>query len=650
MLAPTAASTYLNMDIRTSIKRLSISPTLKRALCCYRCFALYPLETEETHCSWRDVPDGRTCGEALWRLRWGGANAPKPVPRRLFTYQTMQSWLEFMLSLPSFENLIDSSHLEQSNEAVICTDVRESCMWQELGDYTSRSGNLVFAFYIDWFNPFTNKMAGKKVSMGVIILACLNLPPEMRYKSEYLFMAGITPGPREPSVVTINNILQPLVDELERLDAGITITTPKHPEGRAVRVRIGPVIADLVALRKVTGFAAHSARLFCSFCKLPRAAMASSEPQTWVRRSHPEVMKASAAWKSARTLVRRENLFKRNGVRFSLLHRLSYRDSVKHNVIGIMHNWLEGVLQHHMRERWGFDLSRSMKIKSKDARTGQDRVASRIRHQGEDVGVSDWESELRDLREDRDLHNDEPANDSRLPRPSGDSRHTRRNVDLYFADTNDSDYCPSSGDVSDVVHSGSDGVSASIASTAGSPAQADLRATPSIFDEQAITDIRAAISDTFLPTWLDRPPTNLGEASHGKLKADTYFVLFTTILPLHLVECWTALPRKAEMLDNFCDLVTCTNIACGYSTTRAGSRKFEEHYRSYSKSSIDLFPLCRSVPNHHYAYHIPDQLLYWGPLMRLSEFAFERQNGLLQGFKTNSHLSERLEIRRSNHS
>lgn len=73
-----------------------------------------------------------------------------------------------------------------------------------------------------------------------------------------------------------------------------------------------------------------------------------------------------------------------------------------------------------------------------------------------------------------------------------------------------------------------------------------------------------------------------------------------------------------------------------------GSRKFEEHYQYFIKSSVAFFPSCRTVPNHHYAYHIPEQLLYWGPLMRLSEFAFERQNGLLQRLNTNSHPGKRI--------
>jgi hypothetical protein len=53
---------------------------------------------------------------------------------------------------------------------------------------------------------------------------------------------------------------------------------------------------------------------------------------------------------------------------------------------------------------------------------------------------------------------------------------------------------------------------------------------------------------------------------------------------------------------------------------------------------LRLFPHTHLVPNHHYILHTPAQLLYWGPLMALSEWFYERMNGQLQRFKTNAHL------------
>lgn len=51
--------------------------------------------------------------------------------------------------------------------------------------------------------------------------------------------------------------------------------------------------------------------------------------------------------------------------------------------------------------------------------------------------------------------------------------------------------------------------------------------------------------------------------------------------------------------------------------------------QSYSKSSasLSLFIACCMVPNHDYACHFSQQLLYWEPLAHLSEFAYVYQAG-----------------------
>ena len=44
--------------------------------------------------------------------------------------------------------------------------------------------------------------------------------------------------------------------------------------------------------------------------------------------------------------------------------------------------------------------------------------------------------------------------------------------------------------------------------------------------------IQSCIHDVQLLTWVQRPPSNLGEPSHGKLKAHELLVLFSVIFPL----------------------------------------------------------------------------------------------------------------------
>lgn len=119
---------------------------------------------------------------------------------------------------------------------------------------------------MDWFNPFGNKILGRKTSVGVSALMCLDLPPSIRHQSWYTFLAGIIPGPKEPSMLTISNILKPLIDELVALNDGIRMPTYKFGNGRRIWARLGALIGDVVATHKVSGFASHSATRFCLWC------------------------------------------------------------------------------------------------------------------------------------------------------------------------------------------------------------------------------------------------------------------------------------------------------------------------------------------------------------------------------------------------
>ena len=73
--------------------------------------------------------------------------------------------------------------------------------------------------------------------------------------------------------------------------------------------------------------------------------------------------------------------------------------------------------------------------------------------------------------------------------------------------------------------------------------------------------IQACISDIQFSTWVQWPPTNLGEASHGSLKVHELLILFSIIFPLVIPALWwNGTEVQQELLQNFCELVCATNI------------------------------------------------------------------------------------------
>ncbi|KAJ7315559.1 hypothetical protein DFH08DRAFT_893352 [Mycena albidolilacea] len=157
------------------------------------------------------------------------------------------------------------------------------------------------------------------------------------------------------------------------------------------------------------------------------------------------------------------------------------------------------------------------------------------------------------------------------------------------------------------------------------------------FSEQELTVIRAGIRDISLPTWVNRPPTNLGQKGHGKLKADHFLVLFTVIFPLLFPAIFLKKDDK-KLLSSFYDLTAATNVLVAFKASNSEAKAYTEHYTAYRQSIKELFPEFKSTPDHHYAGHNGELLMYWGPLACLSEFAGEHMNRRLQKVKTNKHM------------
>jgi hypothetical protein len=75
------------------------------------------------------------------------------------------------------------------------------------------------------------------------------------------------PGPKEQNPDQVQRFMRVLVSELLDLwENGLFVRTPKHPEGRLMRVALVGICCDKPAAHKLGGFGSHSHTCFCTRC------------------------------------------------------------------------------------------------------------------------------------------------------------------------------------------------------------------------------------------------------------------------------------------------------------------------------------------------------------------------------------------------
>jgi hypothetical protein len=172
----------------------------------------------------------------------------------MYHTQLFDSWLKWFLNVPGIDKkLISWQQKVQSTTNDKVVDIQQSKFWRsfQLKNNQVPSCNklcLTFSVFIDWFNPFGNRLARRQDSMGAIALTCLNLSPHSQNKHNNFYIAGMIPAPKEPNMTTISHILAPLVTELLLLNTGTFVHTPQFPDGQRLSVQLGVLIGDIVAI------------------------------------------------------------------------------------------------------------------------------------------------------------------------------------------------------------------------------------------------------------------------------------------------------------------------------------------------------------------------------------------------------------------
>ena len=294
----------------------------------------------------------KACGQELLRKVVSGPSHPRVYPHKVYYYSAITSTLQRFFCRPGFFDLIESTRVAHTD--TIIRDVFQGQIWKDFLMYGGQPflcAPLCYAMVlnIDWFEAYEHY----KYKVGVIYLALLNLPRNIRYKRENIILVGIIPGPGEPSI-HINTYLAPLVNELLKLWEGVTVKINGAP--KVIRVALLCVACDTPAARKVSGFLSHSANLGCQrcYCEFSEGGLARNrsnfDRNTWERRTNAKHREDVKKLFSYTTKTSRAEQELKLGCRFSALLNLPYFDPVRMTIIDGMHNIFLGSANYFIRK------------------------------------------------------------------------------------------------------------------------------------------------------------------------------------------------------------------------------------------------------------------------------------------------------------
>jgi len=319
-----------------------------------------PIPHYPSTCNHREFQGGKTCGTPLLKPRRIEGRTIY-IPIKPFVGFSFKDWLGGLLARSGFEKKMDTAWApcRQAGLGPESTDIFDGEVLRNFkgldGLHFSaggEEGRYVFSLCVDYFNPLGNKQAGKKKSIGIISMVCLNLPPEMRYKPENMFLFGIIPGPNEPPLACINHYLHHLVEQLlEFWHIGVRFSrTSACYYGRLVQCALVCVVSDLPAARKVNGFAAIGHTQMCAICHCTRRQddpNNNSYATLGKRRTGTGIRDLAKLYLDAEDEKTRNETVTATGIRWSELYRLPYFDPSRMVVVDCMHNLFLGLVQEH---------------------------------------------------------------------------------------------------------------------------------------------------------------------------------------------------------------------------------------------------------------------------------------------------------------
>jgi hypothetical protein len=336
---------------------------------CPTCHALYPPSSATTEplyprfCLSKSFSDSATCGTELLTHPNGKRHA-KCKPVRPFVYHSLFDYIGRLLTDGRLEQHMDEccdKAMSGEQKPEIMEDIwdaeflrrQEGPISGTLFIDRQRSARLAFSLSFDGFSVEGMRTRSSYHSAGLISMICLNLPPHLRHKTEYVYVAGIVPGPHLPSLTGLNHYLEPLLNDLEAAwTRGIFFTrTALHPRGRLVHAIVACTVTDLLGGRHLSQMASVTSSRPCHVCQLEGTKSTIDFAEIGLKIRDSDVLReASLSWKHAISEKERGRVFKEFGVRWSVMWTLPYWNPTVQLTVDVMHCLLENCTNFHFRE------------------------------------------------------------------------------------------------------------------------------------------------------------------------------------------------------------------------------------------------------------------------------------------------------------
>jgi hypothetical protein len=366
----------LPSTVETISRRFNLNGKTTTFAACPTCHYTYPptfvsgstVPQYPSSCNNCPYPDSDPCGSPLLKDSISDDGTPASKPMKPYVVADFHDYLANLLSRKDLESVMDRrcddlmASIQRNNQPpnyvsdVFDAEFIRTFEGPEVGklfvDRPGHEGRYLFAVNVDFFASEGMTLRGANVSSGVISAACLNLPADIRYKREYMYLAAVIP-PNEPRLTELNHYIRPVVDQfLVSWERRVHFTqTAIHPTGRDTCSAIATVVCDLPAARKCNQSAGHSSHFLCTRCNCHhKSTIGRTDCENWSIQDCTILRQNAAQWKAATTRKSQDMLFSQNGIRWTELWRLPYWNPTRMLVVDPMHCLLEGLAQFHFRK------------------------------------------------------------------------------------------------------------------------------------------------------------------------------------------------------------------------------------------------------------------------------------------------------------